>query len=166
MQKNKTLFLDMDNVIVDFMTGVNKLEKSVLEAHRQVHGDKHLDDIEGVFGLMDPMPGAIEAVHELTQVFNTYVLSTSPWNNPSAWSDKVRWIHKHFGDEEDSPLYKRVILSHNKHLAIGDFLVDDRPNHGASEFGKLTGGEWIHFGTPGYEDWSRVTEYLLERADG
>ena len=35
--------------------------------------DKH-DDVPGIFGRMDPMPGAIEAFHELSQLFDTYVL--------------------------------------------------------------------------------------------
>ena len=77
------------------------------------------DDIPGIFALMDPMPGAIEAVHTLAEHYDVYVLSTAPWANPSAWSDKVEWIQRHFGYGEDSVLYKRLILSHHKDLNRG-----------------------------------------------
>lgn len=160
----KILFLDMDNVIVDFMSGVSKLEQEVLDAHKEIHGASNLDEIEGVFRLMDPLPGAIDSVTELSEIFDTYILSSSPWLNPSAWSDKVSWIHRHFGHEPGTPLYKRLILSHNKHLSFGNFLVDDRPNNGAELFGQHSGGEWVHFGSEGLEDWSKVTEYLKVRA--
>lgn len=39
-----------------------------------------------------------EAVHELSKHYDVYILSTAPWKNPSAWSDKINWITKHFGD--------------------------------------------------------------------
>ena len=159
----KILFLDMDNVIVDFMSGVAKLDQKVLDAHKKIHGESNLDEIDGVFGLMEPLPGAIESVLELSEIFDTYILSSSPWLNPSAWSDKLSWVHTYFGQEPGTPMYKRVILSHNKHLARGDFLVDDRPNNGADAFANH-GGEWIHFGKPGLEDWSRVAKYLRARA--
>lgn len=158
MAEKLRLYIDMDNVIVDFMSGVNRLEPAVLESHQKLHGEgKNLDEIEGVFALMDPMPGAIEAVMALAESFDTYILSSSPWLNPSAWSDKLNWIHRHFGHSPESPLYKRVILSHNKHLNSGDFLIDDRPNNGAAEFG----GEWVHFGSPGFENWEQVSQYMM-----
>ena len=47
------------------------------------------DDIPGIFGLMEPMPGAVESFLELAERFDVYVLSTAPWENPTAWSDKL-----------------------------------------------------------------------------
>ena len=35
-----------------------------------------------------------------------------------------------------------MILSHRKDLLKGDYLIDDRPKHGADTFD----GEWIRFG--------------------
>jgi len=90
---------------------------------------------------MEPMAGALEAFSELTPLFDTYILSTAPWENPSAWSDKLRWVKKHLGNAAR----KRLILSHNKHLNSGDYLVDDRHNaNGSDRFL----GELIHFGSP------------------
>ena len=90
------------------------------------------------------------------------MLSTVPWHNISGASQKIQWIQTHFGAEPGSPLWKRVILSHHKHLNRGDYLIDDRPNNGASEFE----GEWVKFSTDDYTDWPAVTDYLLAEQKG
>ena len=95
-----------------------------------------------MFALMDPMQGAIEAHAELASLFDTYLLSTAPWKNPTAWSDKLLWVQQHIGLKEGTLAYKRLILSHHKHLNRGDILVDDRDARGAREFA----GEWLQFG--------------------
>jgi len=53
--------------------------------------------------------------------------------------------------------YKRLILSHNKHLNIGDYLIDDRTANGAGQFR----GEHIHFGSEKFPDWKAVLSYLI-----
>jgi 5'-nucleotidase len=53
----------------------------------------------------------------LANLFDTYILSTSPWENPSAWSDKLLWVKHHLG----SICYKRLILTHHKNLNVGHF---------------------------------------------
>ena len=154
-EPQKVLYFDMDNVLVDFPSGIARLEEQVRREY-----EDHLDDAPGIFALMDPMPGALDAVRTLASTFDTYILSTAPWDNPSAWSDKVRWVRQHLGDGPASPLYKRLILSHHKNLNAGDFLVDDRTKSGADRFR----GEHVHFGQPGFEDWPTVMTYLLDRA--
>lgn len=149
----KIVYIDMDNVIVDFPTGIAKLDE---KTHQQYVGN--YDEVEGIFGLMEPMPKAIEAVHQLAEKYDIYVLSTSPWHNPSAWIDKIKWIHHYFGEDKNSVLYKRVILSHHKNLNQGDYLIDDRTANGADKFK----GEHIHFGTEKFPDWESVLEYLLK----
>ncbi|NCG08090.1 MAG: 2-C-methyl-D-erythritol 4-phosphate cytidylyltransferase, partial [Verrucomicrobia bacterium] len=59
--------------------------------------------------------------------FDSYILSTAPWGNPTAWSDKLEWVKKHLGEVAK----KRLILSHNKQLNKGDYLIDDRSRNGA-----------------------------------
>ena len=138
----------MDNVLVDFPSAFAKLDQSILDAYPE---DR--DDIPGIFALMAPMDGAIDAYEELAKEFDVYILSTSPWANPSAWSDKLEWVKKHLGEVA----YKRLILTHNKHLNKGDYLIDDRTKNGASEFE----GELIQFGSEKFPDWSNVLSYLL-----
>ena len=157
----KTLYIDMDNTVVDFKTRLEGVAPSVLEQYAG-----RVDEIPGFFAVMQPMPGAIEAFHELSGLFDTYILSTAPWRNPSAWQHKVEWVHLHFGEDEyvvgvKNRAYKRLILSHHKNLNSGHFLVDDRPHkNGADKFE----GEVIEFGGEGFRDWPAVTEYLRGRA--
>lgn len=148
----KILYIDMDNVLVDFPSAFPKLDEETLQKYE---GDR--DEIPGIFALMEPMPGAIEAFEELSELFDTYILSTSPWENPSAWSDKLEWVKRYIGN----PAYKRLILSHHKNLNSGHFLVDDRTNRGADKFE----GELILFGSPDYPDWNSVLRYLRKKSE-
>lgn len=149
----KILYIDMDGVLVDFKSGITRLAADELREH-----EGHLDDVPGIFALMDPMPGAIEALRELSQLFDTYLLSTAPWKNPSAWSDKLLWVQQHLG----APAHKRLILSHHKDLNRGDFLIDDGLSNGADRFI----GEHIHFGNDPFSDWPAVMRYLRVAAAG
>jgi len=146
--QKQRLFIDMDNVIVDFKSGIDKLSEKTKKEY-----EGKLDEVPGIFALMEPMGGAIETIHLLAEHYNVYILSTAPWRNPSAWSDKVSWVTKHL----DDILHKRIIISHHKNLCKGDYLIDDRPKNGTSEFE----GEWIQFGSEQFPDWNAVCSYLL-----
>lgn len=150
MNKRK-LFFDMDGVLVDFQSGIDKLSEDT----RREYAD-NLDEVPGIFSLMDPMPGAIEAVHRLNEHYDCYILSTAPWKNPSAWSDKVLWITKYL----DDVFHKRMIITHCKNLCKGDILIDDRGKNGTNEFE----GEWIQFGSDKFPNWESVLDYLLAPA--
>jgi 5'(3')-deoxyribonucleotidase len=138
----------MDGVIVDFASALELQSEETLKEY-----EGRLDEIPGLFSQMKPMPGALEAVRRLNEKYDCYILSTAPWNNPSAWSDKVAWITEHL----DDVFHKKMIITHCKHLCKGNYLIDDRDKHGASEFE----GEWIHFGSERFPNWETVLEYLL-----
>lgn len=147
----KTLYVDMDNVLVDFQSGIDRLPAKI----RAEYAD-HLDDAPGIFANMIPMQGAVQAFSELSGLFDTYILSTAPWKNPSAWSDKLIWVQKYLGETA----YKRLILTHHKDLNRGDFLIDDRTRHGVDRFQ----GEHIHFGSDRFPDWPKIVRYLRAQA--
>jgi 5'-nucleotidase len=148
----KILYLDMDGVLVDFDSGLAQVSPEV----RLEYGE-HQDRIPGIFGLMDPMPGALEAYVELCELFDVFILSTAPWENPSAWIDKLLWVKKYLGP----PCTKRLILTHRKDLNLGDILVDDRPCRGhVADFQ----GEVVHFGSERFPGWDAVLAYLREAA--
>ena len=139
----------MDNVLVDFQSGISKLSKEVINEY-----DSNLDEVPNIFSLMEPLEGAIDSFKILSQKYDTYILSTAPWKNSSAWTDKVKWVQKYLGESA----YKRLILTHHKNLNHGDYLIDDRTKNGAGEFK----GDLIQFGTDKFPDWKSVCSYLLD----
>lgn len=157
IDKMKTLlYFDMDNVLVDFHSGLDKVSEEVKAQYADDgKGKPHYDDIPGIFALMEPMPGAKDAVNALKDKYDCYILTTSPWDNPTALQDKLNWVKKYFGEI----FYKRIIFSHHKNLCLqpGAYLIDDRPNHGADQFGD----HHIQFGTPQFPDWQSVLNFLL-----
>jgi len=87
---NKILYIDMDNVLVDFPSAFPLVDPTLLEQHAEIK-----DDIPAIFRLMTPMPGAV---------------------------DKLLWVKRHLGAQA----YKRLILTHHKHLNAGQYLIPDR----------------------------------------
>lgn len=146
--KRKILYVDMDNVLVDFSSGIARTDEATLAEYAG-----RLDEVPHIFGRMQPMPDAVDTFHRLAERYDVYILSTAPWNNPTAWADKLEWVKRYLGDAA----YKRLILSHHKELNRGDFLIDDRTKNGAEQFD----GELILFGSEHFPDWQAVAEYLL-----
>ena len=140
----------MDGVIVDFASALKLQSEKTIKEY-----DGRLDEIPGLFGQMTPMPGALDAVRKLSEKYDCYILSTAPWNNPSAWSDKVMWISRYLEDV----FYKKMVITHCKHLCKGDYLIDDRDKNGAGEFE----GELIRFGSEDFPDWDSVVDYLMTK---
>ena len=152
-KQRKTVYVDMDNVLVDFPSGIARLSDE-----DRIEYEGRYDDCPGIFALMEPVPGAVEGFRSVAERFDTYILSTAPWANSSAWMHKAEWVHKHFGTVEGTPAYKRLIISHHKNLNRGHYLIDDRTKNGASEFE----GEHILFGSEQFPDWKTVVEYLIQ----
>ena len=143
----KTLFIDMDGVIVDFMQSVKNHPE--FEKYQN-----EIDALPDVFLNALPMGFAIDSVGKLLDCgkYEVYIASTAPWGNIDSLSHKRIWIERYFGER----LKKRLILTHRKDFLMGDYLIDDRLKNGAGEFK----GELIHFGTDKFPDWNSVLEYL------
>lgn len=96
----------MDNVPVDFKSGLDKIDEATKSRY-----EGHLDDIPGLFGLMEPMPWAVDAVHRLADCYDVFILSTAPWKKtrpgPTRWDglpatiDLNHWLEG-FRDTEES----------------------------------------------------------------
>lgn len=146
----KRLFIDMDGVLVDLKSEINKFSEMMPGLVNRYGAD--IDKIPGLFKDPAPIRGAADAFKRLSEVFDVYILSTAPWDNPDAWTHKRLWVEKHLG----KAAYKRLILSHHKHLCQGDYLIDDRTANGAGEFN----GELIQFGSTEFPNWQAVLTYL------
>jgi 5'(3')-deoxyribonucleotidase len=144
---SKIIYVDMDGVLVDFESGIKSLSVEELKLY-----ENKLDEVPGIFSRMIPIEGALESFEKISKQFDVYILSTAPWENPTALNDKQAWIKKYIGEIAK----RRVVFSHNKHLNMGDYLIDDRKANGAGEFR----GTHIHFGTEEFPDWAAVLKYL------
>ena len=66
----KILYVDMDGVLVNFQSGIDKLTEEELVMYKdQEKNAPH------IFSKMDPIEGAIDAYLQLSQKYNTYILS-------------------------------------------------------------------------------------------
>ncbi len=145
----KILHIDLDGVIADFITAMNSHPLRKISPY-----DEHPDTIPGIFRNLKPILGSIDAVKLLLQSdsYEVYFLSTAPWNNSSAWTDKRLWLEEQFGELAN----RKLILTHRKDLIKGDILIDDRPNNGAKDFE----GNWIQFGSEEFPDWESILKHL------
>lgn len=138
------LYIDMDGVLVDFA-------KKAKAIGYKDDAPKPLDLFEG----LEPYPDAIWAWNILQEKFDTYILSTAPWSVPNSFTEKRLWVEKYLGDSS----YKKLILSPNKGLLKGEYLIDDRKANGVLDFE----GEHLHFGYKPFLDWKSVVDYLLSK---
>ena len=146
------LYVDMDGVICDIMAG--------FRAARENEPDlKRPQKREGFFLNLPAIDGAIESVEKLREHFDVYILSAPSTRNPHSYSEKRIWIEQHFGYE----FTKKLILSPNKGLSRGRYLIDDFTSGKGQESFE---GELIHFGSDQFPDWPSVLAYLdVERPD-
>lgn len=139
------LYFDMDNVLVDFQTGIHATSAEILDLYaNDGTGKPHYDDIPDIFSRMKPMEGAVKAVKELSEHFDCYILSTSPWGNPTALSDKLAWVKQYFDNtvpvvtiKEGGDQLRQPILQE------GDFLAPQGPLPARGQLAdRRQGGAW------------------------
>ena len=135
------MLIDMDGVLCDFDKRKFELEEKGFKGQSLF---SHLDAYKN----LEPMPQALEAWERLQPHFETYILSTPAWSNPDSWKEKRIWVDQYLGKSAT----KKLILSHNKGLIIGHYLIDDRIANGVADFK----GIHIHYGSKRYPDWNSI----------
>ena len=140
----------MDDVLCDFTGAFN-------EALLRAPEIRYPQSQYGFFSNLEPISGAIESVSELirSERFEPYILTAPSILNPLCYTEKRLWVEKHFGIE----FVNKLIISPNKALLIGDYLIDDNlKGNGQNKFT----GNLIHFGSSKYPNWGKVMTYLQD----
>lgn len=149
------VFIDMDGVLADFDKGKELMLESNPEFREKYKGVEK--NMPGLFESLSPVEGAIEGAKRVAENFNAFILTSSPWNNPTGLQAKNDWIKKHFTDDSGfNPFKRKVIITHHKEQLKGDILIDDRNTNGVYDFS----GAHIWFGKDKAQNWLQVMELL------
>lgn len=138
------ILVDMDGVIADF-------ERGVLDEFKRRHPDKPfiplekrttfyvkdqypielrplIEDIQNAPGLyrsLKPISGGLESLREMSEEGHDVFICTSPLTNyKNCVLEKYEWVDEHLG----IGWVRRMILTKDKTLVKGEFLIDDRPD--------------------------------------
>jgi 5'(3')-deoxyribonucleotidase len=142
------IYIDMDGVIVDFENYRLKMQKAV---GYEVTGDM-VKRLHGAYRDMKPMAGALPSVRLLISHGHDVWIATKPPTGISwAYADKAEWIFEHLPE-----LKRKLIITHDKSLLIGDVLIDDRPHKANAD--KFQ-GRLLHFSET--FGWEEVLDALL-----
>jgi 5'-nucleotidase len=78
----------------------------------------------GFYRRLEPIAGAKEALKAAVKAGHDVRIVSAPYiSNPTCASDKIDWIVRHYGSHWAS----RLILTNDKTVVNGDFLIDDKP---------------------------------------
>jgi len=78
----------------------------------------------GFYSRLEPIEGAKEALKNAVAAGHDVRIVSSPYiSNPTCASDKLNWLVRHYGKHWAS----RLVLTNDKTIVRGDFLIDDKP---------------------------------------
>lgn len=143
----KVIYIDMDDTLCDFS---GAFKKAIASNPTTAYPQSQLD----FFRNLEPLPKAIETVNKLigSPNYDVYILTAPSIKNPLCYMEKRIWVEQHFSLD----FVNKLIISPNKALFKGDYLIDDTTTKGQLEFE----GEFIHFGSEKFPDWDVVGAYF------
>jgi len=146
----KIIYIDMDGVLCDFDGAMTRDKETYPDA-------VYPQSREGFYRGLRPIEGAIAAMDTLLKSANVkpYILTSPSIYNPLSYTEKRLWVEDHLGFE----WVKRLIISPDKSLLIGDVLIDDHiEGRGQENFN----GRLIHFGSPRFQNWANVIDAVIQ----
>jgi 5'-nucleotidase len=139
-----TILVDQDGTIAHWGGGWNRRldeygeDARGIPRHRDqrtfdLHAERTPEEIRIIsdamntldYSALEGISGARRALRQMVSQGHDVRIVTSPWpTNPTCASDKIAWVIRHYGRD----WAKRVIITQDKTLVRGDFLIDDKPS--------------------------------------
>ena len=180
------IYIDMDETIAGFERHRMERMKEVMpscvlpldqvtdfygrKSYARVFGEKVAEVCEnltiepGFFLNLPVIDGAQKAIAALRRKYNVCILSSPMSRHPFCEQEKRAWLAKHF----DQELADTAIITKDKHLFDGRYLIDDRPNLMTYVPGVTPPWNHILFRTPAnynsvgqvsvLEDWHHISD--------
>jgi 5'(3')-deoxyribonucleotidase len=145
--KKPIVYVDMDGVLCNFYGAA---KKALIENPSQ----KYPQSKWGFFLKLEEIPDAIESFRKLQDKYDVWILTRPSFKNVNCYTEKAQWVWDHLGYD----VLEKTIMSPDKSLLKGDYLIDDCGNAGQDRFE----GEWINFKSDRFPDWKSVIEYLIK----
>lgn len=144
----KRIYIDMDGVLCDYDASyaIQKVTNISI---------KYPQSILGFYENLVPLYGAVEAFNTLSKNYDVWILTRPSVKNLHCYTEKAIWVKKYLGEKA----LDKLIISCDKSLLRGDYLIDDQVGFGQEEFE----GELIRFGKHPYNNWEKVTNYLINK---
>jgi len=140
--KKKRVYVDMDDTMCDFITEYRN--RLLINPKIQYPQSQY-----GFFESLKPIQGALEGIKELDKYYDVWILTKPSVKNPWCYTGKRIWVENHLGIE----WCDKLILSPDKSLLKGDYLIDDVIHEGFE-------GEHLHFGRD-FLTWEEILIYLI-----
>ena len=142
------VYVDIDDTLADLQSALKKA-KSINPAMPFPQAEY------GFYANLTPIDGAIESVEWLlnSKVFTPYILTAPSTMNPMSYTEKRVWVEKHLGIE----MVERLIISPNKSLLKGAYLVDDNIEGRGQEGFE---GNVLQYGSAQFPNWKSVIQAL------
>ena len=142
------VYVDMDNVLCDF---IGARDRALRENPLIAFPHSQLD----FFRKLEPMEGSIDAIIDLEEKYDVYILTAPSTKNLLSYTEKALWVLDHLGQY----WVEKLIISKHKHLNMGDFLVDDiAEGCGQDKFQ----GTLLQFGTDPFFTWKDIMKYMIQ----
>ena len=140
----------MDDVMADFKRGHSK-------ALKKSPDNKYPQSEYGFFMNLKPVHNSKNVINWLMghPKFDVYILTAPSVMNPLCYTEKRLWIEKHYG----MGMVDKLIISPNKGLNKGDYLIDDNISGKGQENFE---GTLVHFGSNEFPDWMTVMDIFIE----
>lgn len=148
--KKEILYIDMDDVLCDYSGAYTKFK---LDNPSIKYPQSQVDFFRNLL----PVENAIKSVGKLSEIYDVYFLTAPSVKNPLCYTEKRLWVEDHFGDE----MTKRLIISPNKGLNKGKYLIDDHTNGAGQENFE---GDILQFGSVKFPNWDSILLFLCSCA--